>query len=86
MDVIFATTVFLLHFVAPATIGAMAMAAKHESKAGLLIQFMFFKIPIKEIKLRAKVRLILLNKRIPYFFARTCQISPVIDKINPACF
>jgi hypothetical protein len=84
----FVTTVCLPRFVASAMIGATLTDGKPASKAGLLIHFMFLKIPIQSLQafnLIAKIRLILPNKRIPHLFARGCQIPPVIDKINPAC-
>ncbi len=54
--------------VEPATIFAMPMAAKPVSKAGLLIHFMLFQIPLLKFQtfnLVAKVRLIATKNRIP---------------------
>jgi hypothetical protein len=73
--------------VEPAMTLSTRMAEKPASRAGLLIQFMFLSIwrkSLQKFNLRAKVRLILTNKRIPHFIARGCQISPVINKIKPA--
>jgi hypothetical protein len=51
------------------------------SKDGLLIHFMLFRI---RIKLSPKVRLILLNKRIPKLPLARFYIAIVVHGINPA--
>jgi hypothetical protein len=45
---------------------------------------MLFKIPIKLIKLRSKVRLIVLNKRIPNPSLARFQVTVVVHGIDPA--
>jgi hypothetical protein len=63
----FALISTLLRFADLATIPSMRTELRPVSKDGLLIHFMLFNIPIK---LRPKVRLIVLNKRIPNLLFR----------------
>jgi hypothetical protein len=63
----FALRSTLPRFVDPVTMPSMRAELRPVSKDGLLIHFMLFNIPIK---FRPKVRLIVLNKRIPNLLFR----------------
>lgn len=75
---------FLRQPVAHAMTKSTATQQRLGNKAGLLIHFMLFLIPIKLIKLHPKVRLIVLNKRIPNLPLVRFQVAVVIHGIDPA--